>query len=326
MPRDPSSRKSLGPRLRALLPWAVGLILLCWVLAPYAHKDTRQKLVTAFSRAPLWAPAVAVVGALAAYLADTFATWCVLSWAQVRLRFHEVAVMRGATYFFAIVNYTMGQAAMVWVLARHGVRAMRAAGIVLFIMGINLIVLLAFAGMGLAMGARADPLLTAVIVALIVALPVYFLVIRLRPPILARRAVLAPLFDLGFLNYARAALVRLPHVACMLLSQWITMRAFGVNVPMLTAVIYLPLVFFVAVLPISAQGIGTSQVIAVLLFAKYAPGDELAQKAAVIAASVYLLALWVPTQAMIGALCVRTEFGRAMRAGAADPAPAAALD
>src|SRR5262245_18893398 len=128
-------------KARTILPWVVAVGLLAYLLAPYERwPQRRAQLLAAFARAPSLTALVAVGGALGAYVADTFATYCVLAWSAVRMRFREVAVIRGATYFLAIVNYSLGQAAMIYVLARRGVRPLRASGIILFIMGINVLV------------------------------------------------------------------------------------------------------------------------------------------------------------------------------------------
>ena len=43
-----------------------------------------------------------------------------------------------------------------------------------------------------------------------------------------------------------------------------------------------PVVFFIGVLPISVQGLGTTQAAMIFFFARYAPGDGTAQEAVVI--------------------------------------------
>jgi hypothetical protein len=257
---------------------------------------------------------VGAAGALTAYVADTLATWLVLGWSRVRMRFAEVAAIRGVTYFLAIVNYSFGQAAMILVLSRHGVRGARAAGVVLLIMGINVLVLLGFASVSIATGAAAPPALRTAILVIAGSLPLYLALLLWRPPWLAGREVFAPLFDLGPLGHLKAVAARLPHVASMLATNWLMMRCFAIQVPALIGALYLPIVFAVAVMPISAQGLGTSQLLAIQFFAPYAAGNEDAQRAAVLAYSLYTIATWVPTQILIGLLSLRTEHGRAIRA------------
>jgi hypothetical protein len=310
-------------KLRTFLPWLVGLGILAYLLLPYMQPEKRAALRVAFGRAPVQATLLGIAGALVAYLFDTLATWWVLAMAAVRLRFREVAVIRGVTYFLAIVNYSLGQVAMIFVLSRHGVRAARATGIMLFIMGANVLVLLAFASLSIVGGAEAPPFLRTIIYVMAASLPVYFLIIALRPRFLATRPMFEPLFDLGIFGHLKGFLARLPHVTGMILSQWLVMRCFGVAVPFATAALYMPIVFAIAVLPISPQGLGTSQALAIQFFARFAPGDSDAQRAAVLAFSLYILVVWCITQIIIGVLCTRTEFGRIMQKAAAAERPAA---
>jgi hypothetical protein len=180
-------------------------------------------------------------------------------------------------------------------------------------MGINVVVLVAIASISVASGADTPASLRWIVYAVAATLPVYLGIIAWRPPALARIELFAPLFDLGLGGHLKSALARLPHVVVMMLSQWIMMRCFGVATPLSAAALYLPIVFAVAALPISAQGLGTSQLLSVRFFSQYAGGNGEAQGAAVLAYSLYLIAMWVPAQLVIGAFCLRTDFGQTVR-------------
>jgi hypothetical protein len=312
-------------RLRNILPWGVGLCLLGLVLAPYTHGSKRDALLGAFTSAPWWTLIIAAVAAIVTYLADVLATYCVLRWSRVALRFKEVLVMRGVTYFLAIVNYSLGQAALIFVLSRHGVRPARATGIILFTMGVNVLVLLAFAATSLLVGADTPLPLRHVLLALTASVPVYLLLIVVRPAFLAQREFLTPLFEMGIGGHIKAMVVRLPHVATLLVAHWVLMRCFSIAVPVTTGLLYLPILFAAAVLPLSALGLGTTQILQLLFFAQFAGGDKDAQ---VLAFSVYQFVVWIFVQIVIGFLCARTEFGtaiarrsRAAEAPEAQPAP-----
>jgi hypothetical protein len=232
----------------------------------------------------------------------------VLAWTNVRMRFGEVAVIRGVTYFFSLVNYNLGQAAMIVVLARRGVRAARATGIILFMMGINLVVLVAFAAASVS---RVEPRLRPVVWTVAALLPIYLAIIAWRPRFLASRELFAPLFELGLRGHLLASLARAPHVIAMMLAHFAIMRCFGVAVPLTTAALYIPIIFVVAVLPISVQGLGTTQIVATNLLAPFAPSPE-----AVLAYSLYTQVIWTLALAVIGTACVRTNLGRSIRAAA----------
>src|SRR5206468_261451 len=109
-------------------------------------------------------------------------------------------------------------------------------------------------------------------------------VVAVRPRWLAARPVFEVLLNAGLGGHLRALLVRLPHIAALLALQIAMLWAFGVHVPLVNALAALPVVYFVAVLPISVQGLGTTQATMVYFFARWAPGDHAAQQAAVLAA------------------------------------------
>jgi hypothetical protein len=76
-------------------------------------------------------------------------------------------------------------------------------------------------------------------------------------------------------------------------------------------------VFFIAVLPISVQGLGTTQAAMVYFFARYGPGDAEQQKAAVIGASIFGQAISTVFQLILGIACLRSRVGRELQAAAA---------
>jgi hypothetical protein len=105
--------------------------------------------------------------------------------------------------------------------------------------------------------------------------------------------------------------VRLPHILTLMLLTWFSLAAFGVFVPVTRAILCLPIVYFVAVLPISFQGLGTSQAMLIHFFAVYAPGTtEDARWARVLAASLVCTAIALIIQASIGLTCMRSQLAR----------------
>jgi len=121
------------------------------------------------------------------------------------------------------------------------------------------------------------------------------------------------LLNAGLGGHARALLVRLPHIAALMAFQYSALRAFGVEVPVGYAIATLPIAFFVAVLPISVQGLGTTQAMMIYLFGRYAPGK---QEAAIVAASLMAQAIAFAFQALLGVVCLRSRVGRALQASA----------
>jgi hypothetical protein len=173
----------------------------------------------------------------------------------------------------------------------------RAAGFILFISGINIGVLMLIAAGGMLVGDAPVPWLRWVAVGVGGGTLFYALLLALRPPWLASWTFLAPLFEMGVVGHIKGVVVRLPHVTVLLIWHFIALRCFGVEVPVMAALVYLPAVFFAAALPISPSGIGLSQLAAITFFARYAPGGH---SAPVIAYSLSMTGISLVIQISMG--------------------------
>jgi hypothetical protein len=309
---------------KKLTRWAAWLVTAA-VLVLLFRKVSVAEVVAAARGAAPWTIPVGLVGLVAIYVGDSFAIWKTFGWFLARLSFAEVLVVRGATYLLAAINYNVGQGAIVYFVHRvAGAPIMRGVATVLLIMGVNVLALLFLTTAGLA-AAPEIPHAVAVIAGVAWAgLALYAVVVAVRPRWLATRPIFDVLLSAGVAGHARALLVRLPHIAALVFFQTSMLRAFGVAVPLGQAIVALPVVFFVAVLPISVQGLGTTQAAMVFFFARYAPGDPSARKAAVLAASLVAQFMSLIFQAALGLACLRSRTGRDLRtaatAGAAAPA------
>ena len=128
----------------------------------------------------------------------------------------------------------------------------------------------------------------------------------------------APLMEAGIKGHLRAMGVRLPHLAVLLVWHFIALRCFNVIVPVHVAVLYLPVVFAVASLPISVQGLGTSQVAAKYFFTEFAAAGE----ESVLAYSLSMTAISTASNLIMGLLFL----GRGTRLGLAEMAESAARE
>jgi hypothetical protein len=296
-------------RLLRLLAWAVTAGLLYWLF----RRVPVGEVVAAARGAASWT-VPAVLGFISLlYVCDSFAIWKVFNWFLTPMSFVDVLLVRGATYLLAAVNYNVGQGAIVYFVHRAaGVPIVRGIATVLFILGINVLALLFLATAGLAVAPAVPRAVLIVVLVAWIGLVIYAVAVKVRPPWLAKRPLFDVLLNSGIGGHARALLVRLPHILSLIAYQITVLHAFGVAVPILTAVAVLPVVFFIAVLPISVQGLGTTQAAMVFFFARYAPGDRTAQEAAVISASLVSQTLALALQAVIGVVCLRSRVGRAL--------------
>ena len=315
-------------RLGRIAAWAVTGGALAWLFWKTPFSD----VVAALKHAAPWTIPAVLATVILIYIADSFAMWKTFGWFLAELPFRDVLIVRGATYLLAAINYSVGQGAIVYFVHRaRGVPVMRGVATVLLIMGTNLLVLLAFVTAGLALSSTRPPALVPVIGAAWAGLAVYVAVIVARPRFLASRPLFDVLLSAGLGGHLRAMLVRLPHIASLMLYQIVALRSLGVVIPFGTALATLPVVMFIAVLPISVQGLGTTQAAMVLFFSSYVPAGAGDPRAVILGASLGAQAIALGFQVLTGFVCLRTKtargLGRDAREGAAEtpgPTPRAA--
>ena len=303
-------------RLLRLLPWVVtaGLLFLLF------RRISVAEVVADARHAPGWMGPVVLAFVVAVYLGDSFAIWKTFGWFLTRMSFADVLLVRGATYLLAAINYNVGQGAIVYFVHKNaGTTIMRGVATILLVLGVNVLALLFLATGGMAVAPELPHMVKVLIAVAWGGLAVYIALAAIRPRFLDR-----PLFEVllnaGLRGHLKALVVRVPHIAALMAFQFSALRAFGIEVPLVYALATLPITFFVAVLPISVQGLGTTQATMVYFFARYAPGTQAAQEAAVIAASLVAQAIALAFQALLGVVCLRSRVGRALQASAKEQA------
>jgi len=302
-------------RLVRLLAWAVtaGILFLLF------RKIPLHEVVAAARGAAGWTVPAAFFFGFLIYLADSFAIWKTFGWFLAQLSFADVLLVRGATYLLAAINYNVGQGAIVYFVHRVArVPVIRGVATVLLIMGINVLALLFLATFGLAAAPAVPHALKLIVAVAYAGLAVYVLAVITKPRWLTSRPLFDVLLGAGLGGYARALLVRLPHIAILFTFQIFMLRGFGVAVPILQAIAALPVVFFIGVLPISVQGLGTTQAAMIFFFARYAAGDSHAQQAAVLAASLVGQVCTLSFQVVLGVACLKSRVGRALTEASAE--------
>jgi hypothetical protein len=278
-----------------------------------SFRDMGKALV----QAPYWTVPAFIVLVLGVYLGDCFAIWKTFGWFVARLSFREVLVVRGATYLLALVNYTVGQGAIVYFVNRsRGIPLLRGTAAVLLIMGTNILLLLIFASIGLAVSPDMPAGLRKIVFGAYAALAVYCVLLVLRPRWLTSRPIFDVLFAAGIAGHLRTVLVRIPHLGILMVFTYTSLRAFGVEVPVSHAILYLPMIYFIGVLPIAVMGLGTTQFMMILLLSRYVPGaaqDAAKAAAAITAASLGGQAVALAIQATLGIFCMRNQLARDLR-------------
>jgi hypothetical protein len=300
-------------RLARAAAWVVTAGLLVFLF-----KSIRPADVLAATRSAAgWTVPGILACSLAVYFADSFATWKTFGWFLAPLTFGQVLVVRGATYLLAAINYNIGQGAIVYFVKRaFGVPIVKGIATVLLVMGVNVLALLFLATAGLWVAPEVPGYAKPIVGVAWAGLCIYALAVSLKPRVLAGRPVLNVLLTAGLGGHVKALAVRVPHIAALVAYQFTAMHGFHVDVPLGQAIVALPIVFFVAVLPISVQGLGVMQATLVFFFARYAPGDEATQKATVLAASLTAQAVATSFQILLGLACLRTSVGKQLKSAA----------
>ena len=265
--------------LRRLWPWLVGVAIVVVIVTRVPLAAFRE----ASGKGPQVSLALFDLGLMIVILAgDTFATWVGMIAVKLRRPLAELLIARGATYALFVINYAVGQGAFGFYLHRTGVKPLRATGITLFLIGINLIALVALTTLAWAFG-EAVSHSGAVwwgLVGTMLAFVAYLGIIALRPAPLVARELFAPLFDAGLGGHALAFVARLPHTCIIVLGQWLAVRVWGVPVPFSSCLTIVPLVVIASVLPISPGGLGTTQAAFLYFFTDLAPGATADERSA----------------------------------------------
>jgi len=281
MPRADAAR---WPRLiRRLLPWLIAAGLLVFLVARVPSADLEAALART---SIIELAAVAALFISLTLVADVTTLWVTFRYALPDQRLGPVAVgeVRAASYLLQLVSFGAGQGGMVYLLKRHhGIGIGAGAGAILLATGVSVIVIAGAVALGLGMGAVPDrPELRWLTIAVAAGIPIYLILIWVRPLFLARTRLLAPIFDAGVTGTVWIAAARAVHLSIAIGGHFVAMRMFGIRVPVEAAIARLPVVFLIGALPLAPSGLGTTQAAAVTLFATFAPGATASSREAVV--------------------------------------------
>src|SRR5262245_14508483 len=101
-------------RLGRILPWLVAVALFAYLLSRFSPSQVANNIAMAAG----WTVPVLAALVFIVYVADSVAIWKTFGWFVARLSFKEVLVVRGATYLLALLNYALGQGAIVYFVNR----------------------------------------------------------------------------------------------------------------------------------------------------------------------------------------------------------------
>ena len=321
---EPNATRDLSPPAtrpqplwRRALPFLFALGLIAWV----GSRVDRQAFMLALSRTDV--PAFVGFGllfTLCLLAADAFATAGVYRATVADVSTADIFVVRGASYLPSILNHHIGQAWLTWFIARvKGASLWRMSGATLVVYATTFGGVFAVSLPGALLARDRVPWLPPTVLGIGVAAALYLLVIWRRPAVLAERQLLQPLFELGVRGQLVHFIRRLPHVLVLFIGTWVPFEFFGVHIPPLDALALVPVLMLVVALPLTPQGFGTRDWLAVTLFAGAGTsGQPGATEAAVLASTLSWGVLLTLLQAPIGLVLMSSARKRLARA---TPAP-----
>ena len=189
--------------------------------------------------------------------------------------------VKGTSYFLNVVNYNAGAGGVALFMSkRFGFNFMEAIGAMIFLNAMDLFALSILLCFGMAFGSgllapeQQEPLIL-----LLVGMGVLFVGTILfwvyKVPFLPSYIRTLRIFH-GFRvaklsDYAALLGARTPFVAHYVVLHWAFMPLFGLDIPFSHLLVYVPILIFITVLPISIAGLGTTQVAMRYFLAPYPP-------------------------------------------------------
>jgi Lysylphosphatidylglycerol synthase TM region len=256
------------------------------------------------------------------FLMDTFVLGRMIRWFHGPLRYRDLLPVRAATYLVSIVNTQLAQAALALYIHRRfhtGLGPIASTVAALILLEATNLILFATAG-AFAFPGGPPALLTALP---IVVAAIWIALVGVARGGLGRfgrsvqEAVLLSTFRR--ITCVQGAAILALKGSVFLLSLLIHGRAlalFGIDIPLLTLLASLPIVFLVAALPVTVAHLGTSQAAWIFFFSQYAPPADL------LAYSLAAHLTFMLTNATFGLLSLPRVYRDLFRGYRADPASA----
>lgn len=301
---DPPAIAASPARWRVALPWVFAAGIVAYVAFRVNLKDVGAMLAAV--DVPLYAAFVGVFTA-ANLILDSLALSHVYRAIGAPGTLRSIVVVRGASYLPAILNFHVGQAYLTYLVARNqrmSVLEVARGTLLSYATTLGAMVAIATASLPLAPMAHVATL-TKTIAILAGAGVLYLAVLAVRPRALADRPLLRRLFEVGPLGHLRLLAWRLPHMVGLVAATWANYAFFGVHIPVVAALGQIPLVLLVSSLPITPQGIGTRDLVAIHLFVPFAASLSDPRAAVVAAGAAWAVATLI-SQAVVGVLFTRS--------------------
>jgi len=223
---------------------------------------------------------------------DTLVLSVVIRWFHGEVPYRRLLPVRAASYVVGFFNTNLGRGAMAAYLSRQlHAPFLELSSTVIFLVLTEYTQLVVWAMLGL-LGPRAD--VSRSLLAVAGGVAAFWLVVRwLLAP---RDWSISRTFRLATLTrYVQIVLLRAPMFFVSLCLHYYAARAFGIRIPFLQLLTFLPVIFMLAALPVTVAHLGTTQAAWIFFFGQHAPAPRL------LAFSLAAHLVFSFTRAMLGA-------------------------
>ena len=278
-------------RLVKLLPWVITLAIFVFIF----RRVPIPELLEALQQARLL-PYLALMApySMIYCLVDAFVLTQAITWFNRPVRYARILPVRAAAYILSLLNPGLGQGGTAFYIhRREGIPFFDMAGSIVFLVVIEFGQLALYAAIGIFI---VQPELAAVfapfyaIFIAVFAIGLAYIRNGLGPAVravqalsrlsgrgmnLARLAgrpkahILRALQIAGLRHYLLALLYKAPNFFLAILVHYLAVQQFGLQIPFLALLAFLPVVFLAASLPITVAHLGTSQAAWLFFFAAY---------------------------------------------------------
>jgi hypothetical protein len=226
------------------------------------------------------------------FVIDAFCLTWVVKRFNAPMRYRDILPIRASMYLVAMINTNLGQGGVAYYLYRKaGIAFLAALSSILFIALMEIYQLFLFSTLGVIFytpqGAAQTEIVGILRVAYVVAwaglaaLVGFFAMARRREPIRiwlnsTRGAGLAATFLAARpIDYLAVLVIKAPTFLASVVIQYFALAMYGIAVPFVKLMLFLPLVFLAAALPIAVAHLGTSQAAWLLFFSGNAPAARI---------------------------------------------------
>jgi lysylphosphatidylglycerol synthase-like protein len=286
-PQEELSRAT--PRWKKVAPYVVTLLIFALIFwrIPIGRVEAALENVPIVKFFCVFLPFSAVY-----WMIDSFCLTWVLRRFNAPLRLRDILPIRASMYLLALINTNLGQGGVAWYLHRKaGIPLLEVLSSILFIALMEVYQLFLFSTVGIVFYLPGSPgqseivgVMRVTYVAawlLLVGLIVLFAQARrsdrIRAWIGTSRfgAGARTFFEARPRDYAIVIAIKAPSFLMSLVTQYLALSLYGINIPWLELMLFLPLVFLAAALPIGVAHLGTSQAAWLLFFSGRAPSAKI---------------------------------------------------